>query len=251
MPEFSSFDDVRLHYTSRGNGTDRPVAVLLHGFAADAEANWIRPGVIDALVADGFRVLTLDARGHGRSQKPHDPAAYSNEAMVRDVQALLDHLGIARAFVVGYSMGSMIASRLAARDTRVDRLVLGGVGKRARYAMPESMNLAIAAALETPDSDDVAEPASRAFRDFADATGADKAALAAIQRGTPFDDPDLGAITAPTLVLVGERDVLAREPEKLAAAIPNATVTIVPGDHLSAFAKPEFVAALRAFLTDR
>jgi pimeloyl-ACP methyl ester carboxylesterase len=189
----------------------------------------------------------MTARGHGKSDKPHEPSAYGNEAMVRDVQTLLDELHIEHCNVVGYSMGSMIASRLAARDDRVDRLVLGGVGKRARYAPRDGEALAIADALEA-DLDQITNPASRSFRTFADATGADKAALAAIQRGRAFDDPDLGAITAPTLIVVGERDVLGQEPEKLAAAIPDARVTIVPGDHLSAFAKPEFIAAVLAFL---
>jgi pimeloyl-ACP methyl ester carboxylesterase len=250
MPEFSSFDDVRLHYTERGTVDDDAV-VLLHGYAADAEANWVRPGVVDALEDDGYRVVTLDARGHGRSQKPHDPAAYAREAMVRDAQALLDYLDIDDASVVGYSMGSMIASRLAARDERVARLVLGGVGKGARYAPSKAQSLAIAAALEAADVDEVENAMSRAFRDFTEGTGADKDAMIAIQRAPAFDAPDLAAIVAPTLVLVGDRDDLAKEPEKLAAAIPNASVTIVSGDHLSAVAKPEFISALRAFLSDR
>jgi pimeloyl-ACP methyl ester carboxylesterase len=248
MPTFSSFDGATLHYTSTDDDPDLPVVVLLHGFAADAEANWVSPGIVDALAADGHRVLTLDARGHGQSQKPRDPAAYADEAMVRDVQALLDHLDVVDCAVVGYSMGAMIASRLAARDERVERLVLGGVGKRARYALSERSLLAVATALEADDPDELTDPASRGFRIFAEATGADRVALAALQRGVPFADPDLDAIVAPTLVLVGERDDLAAEPEKLVAAIPEATLETVPGDHLSAFAKPEFIAALRRFL---
>jgi pimeloyl-ACP methyl ester carboxylesterase len=249
VPAFTSFDGVELHYTDTAAPSTR-VVLLLHGFAADAQANWQRPGVIDALRADGHRVVTLDARGHGRSQKPHDPAAYAHEAMVRDAQALLDMLAVERCDVIGYSMGSMIAIRLAARDPRVQRLVLGGVGKRARFAMPEPRMLAIADALDAPDAAAIDSAAGRAFRLFADATHADKAALAAIQRARPFEDPDLAAIRAPTLVLVGTEDALAREPEKLAAAISNAptTVTMVPGDHLTAVATPEFIDALRAFL---
>lgn len=251
MSTFSSFDETELHYTDTG-APYAPVVVLLHGFATDADANWQKPGVIDALKAEGYRVVTLDARGHGESPKPHDPAAYADEAMVRDVQSLLDFLGVETCDVVGYSMGSMIASRLAARDPRVQRLVLSGVGKGARFAMPEPLMLAIADALEAPDADDVDTAAARAFRDFADTTHADRAALAAIQRGRPFDDPDLAAITAPTLVLVGQDDTLADEPEKLAAAISNApvTLTIVPGDHLTAVAEREFIAALVTFLAD-
>ncbi len=162
MSTFSSFDEIELHYTDTG-APYAPVVVLLHGFAADAEANWQRPGVIEALKAEGYRVIALDARGHGQSEKPHDPKAYADEAMVHDVQSLLDFLDVENCDVVGYSMGSMIASRLAARDPRVKRLVLGGVGKRARFAMPEPVMLAIADALEADDADDIDTPAARAI----------------------------------------------------------------------------------------
>ena len=92
MSTFSSFDETELHYTDTG-ASYAPVVVLLHGFAADATSNWQKPGVIEALKAEGYRVITLDARGHGESQKPHDPAAYADEAMVRDVQSFLDFIG--------------------------------------------------------------------------------------------------------------------------------------------------------------
>ena len=110
MERFTSFDGVGLAYTVVGSGPD---VLLLHGFAADAHGNWIGPGIRDAIVATGRRVVAYDARGHGASDKPHDVAAYENDAMRRDAQALLDFLHIERVDVVGYSMGAIVSSRLA------------------------------------------------------------------------------------------------------------------------------------------
>lgn len=250
MATFTSFDGVELHYDVHGP-TDGRATVLLHGFAADARTNWHRPGIVDALVRTGRQVVAPDARGHGSSTKPRETAAYADEALVRDVRALFDHLAIRSCDLVGYSMGSMTAIRVAAGEPRVDRLVLGGVGKRAMHPLRDEQLHAIADALEASSTEDIDHPMSRAFRDFADSTGADRRALAAMQRARPFGEPQLHAITAPTLVLAGERDVLARDPERLVEAIPDAVLRRVPGDHLSAVATPEFERALLEFLEDR
>ena len=125
MEHFTSFDGLDLAFIDVGEGA--PV-ILLHGFAADHFSNWVATGVVDALVASQRRVLAPDARGHGASAKPHDPDAYANDAMARDVQSLMDHVALDRYDVVGYSMGSIVAGRLAPRDARVRSLVLGGVG---------------------------------------------------------------------------------------------------------------------------
>jgi pimeloyl-ACP methyl ester carboxylesterase len=125
MDTFASFDDLELSYLDAGEGA--PV-VLLHGFAADHFSNWVATGVVDRLIGARRRVIAPDARGHGASAKPHDPDAYANDAMVRDVRSLFDHLSLHRVDVVGYSMGSIVAGRLAPREPRVRSLVLGGVG---------------------------------------------------------------------------------------------------------------------------
>ena len=116
MDAFSTFDELELAYLDTGQGA--PV-ILLHGFAADHAANWVTTGVVDSLVGAHLRVIAPDARGHGASAKPHDPGAYAHDAMVRDVQSLLDHLSLDRVDVVGYSMGSIVAGRLAPREPRV------------------------------------------------------------------------------------------------------------------------------------
>ena len=127
METFRSFDGLEIAYLDAGHG---PAVILSHGFAADHRINWVVPGVVDALVAAGRRVVAPDARGHGRSAKPHDPEAYAGDAMGRDIQALLDHLGLTQVDVVGYSMGSLVSARLVPLEPRAHSLILGGVGGR-------------------------------------------------------------------------------------------------------------------------
>ena len=249
MGDFRSFDGTALHYEVDGEG---PTVVLLHGFASSGESNWRRPGVVDRLAAAGRRTVTLDARGHGRSEKPYDPAAYENEAMVRDVGALFDHLGLRDADLAGYSMGSATALRFALDDRRLRRLVLGGTGgglDASREAMAER-GRRIAEGLDAEDPERVEDPVARRFRRFADSTGADRRALAAIQRGrrrSPVPREALSRIEVPTLVLCGDRDA---SPHELAAALPAGRARVIPGDHLSAVREPAFAAAIVEFLTE-
>src|SRR5262249_21668410 len=102
-------DKVKIHYMTQGKGT--PV-VLVHGFSATAEGNWFTNGVAAAL-AKKHQVIAIDCRGHGKSDKPYDPAIYGDR-MWTDVIELMDHLQIKRAHVHGYSMGGMIVAQLLA-----------------------------------------------------------------------------------------------------------------------------------------
>ena len=248
MPTFAAPDGLELAYDVAGDGT--PV-VLHHGFAADAGGNWVAPGIVDALVASGRRVVTLDARGHGRSGKPHDPDAYRGPVMARDVSALLDHLAIGAVDVVGYSMGGLVTSLLLVDEPRVRSAVLGGVGARLilRTGTPFPA-AAIAAALEAADPSSIRGAVPRAFRAFADSTGADRLALAAIQRAGLAPAPDLSSVRVPVLVIAGDRDDLVGDPAALAAAIPGARSMTVSGDHLSAVYDPRFAAEVVAFLDE-
>lgn len=248
MPTFAASDGLELAYDVTGEG---PPVVLHHGFAADAAGNWVAPGIVDALVRSGSRVIALDARGHGRSAKPHEPDAYRGPVMARDVSALLDHLGIGAVDVVGYSMGGLVTSLLLADEPRVRSAVLGGVGARLvlRTGSPFPAG-AIAAALEADDPSTVTGAVPRAFRAFADSTGADRLALAAIQRAGLAPAPDLSSVQVPVLVIAGDRDDLVGDPADLAAAIPGARSVTVSGDHLSAVYDPRFAAAVVSFLDE-
>jgi pimeloyl-ACP methyl ester carboxylesterase len=246
MQRFQSFDGLEIAYTEAGQGPD---VLLLHGFAADHVANWAQPRVIDALVQAGRHVIAYDARGHGQSAKPHEPDAYAGDAMVGDARALLDHLGVEQVDVVGYSMGAMTSARLVVGEPRARSLVLGGVGGRlAQGRMPVARG-AIAEALLADDPRAIESVGARAFRRFADRTGADRLALAALQRSPRAEvRTALGDIAVPTLVLVGDGDTLAGDPAELAAAIPGARAQVVAGDHLNAVYDPAFRDAIVDFL---
>lgn len=249
MPSFTSHDGTDIVYDVAGTG---PPVLLHHGFAADAQVNWVQPGIVDAISASGRSVITVDARGHGRSGKPHDPGAYAGLAMVDDVRRLLDHLDIDSVDVIGYSMGAEVTASLLGAEPRVRSAVLGGIGSQllprsvtGRAPMPAA---AIAAALEAEDPSAVADAVPKAFRAFADSTGADRLALAAILRSRRAPPPELGDVAVPVLVISGDADDLIGDPTHLAAAVPGARVSIVSGDHLSAVFDPRFARELVDFL---
>jgi pimeloyl-ACP methyl ester carboxylesterase len=255
MPVLESFDGLKLHYDVEGSG---PPVVLLHGFAADTQQNWRSPGVIAVLAAAGRQVVGLDARGHGLSDKPHEPAAYENGAMVKDVAAVFDALGLHQADLAGYSMGSATAMRFAREDARIRRLVLGGTsgrmpgrsqpsGSREEQAAEMAERGArIAVAMEAEDAKSIEDPLARAFRRFADRTGADRTALAAMQRARRFlAFGDVAEIRVPTLVICGDKDV---SPHRLAASLADGRAEVVSGDHLTAVADPAFATKIVEFL---
>ena len=225
--------------------------VLHHGFGASAKLNWLGAGVIAALTAAGRRVIALDARGHGESDKPHDPAFYGEDRMARDVSELIDHLGFPEFDLVGYSMGAIVSLIAGSREPRIRRLVIGGVGDGilAQGGVDTRVvdNKDIVKALLADDPADI-PPSARGFRQLADATGADRKALAAQASVVHAKPIPLDRITAPTLVIAGDDDPLAVHPERLAAAIPGARSLLVSGDHRSAVAAPAFAQAIVEFL---
>lgn len=249
MPSFLS-SGVRIHYLDEGSG--RPI-VLVHGFASNIRGNWRATGVVDALVAARRRVLALDCRGHGESEKPHDPAAYAGTAMADDVVALLDHVGVGEADIMGYSMGGFLtASLLVRHPTRFRSAILAGVGDMVNQGGPDpERSRRIAEAMLVPSAEAIADPVARTFRRFAERNGNDLAALAALQRAERFrfDPAQLGEVAVPVMVLVGSEDALAATADRLAARFPNARLRTVPGDHLTAV-NEEFIRAVLEFLAE-
>lgn len=224
--------------------------VLHHGFAADVSSNWTITGIVERLRADGRTVIALDARGHGRSGKPHDPSSYGHDVMSRDVSKLLDHLDFSLVDLIGYSMGGYVAAITAVRrEPRLRSVVIGGIGAPA-LAKRGLDRSAIADALLADDPRTVADRTARQFRRFAEATGSDRHALAAIMRAPFRPVGDVSQIRIPTLVLVGADDELATNPEILADAIPGARLVVTEGIHLRAPAVPAFAQAIIEFLRD-
>jgi pimeloyl-ACP methyl ester carboxylesterase len=249
----TTFDGLRLHYCEEGSG--EPV-LLLHGLTSSTEGNWRRPGIWSLLVDHGRRVIGLDARGHGKSEKPHDPTAYENAAMVRDVAALLDELVLTQVDLVGYSMGALTAIRFAAKDRRVRRLVLGGIGGDPQeWGTPEHLAARRARAdrilvgLEADDPETLTDPLARRVRSLMEQRGNDLEAMAAIQKANrPLGgELDVRTVTAPTLVICGDNDVAAAP---LADALPDGHAHVLPGDHESVVGDAELAKVITAFVTE-
>lgn len=241
MPEgsFRSADGVEIAYETVGDEYAGEPVVLVHGFASSLHTNWRLPGWIDAFTRAERRILALDCRGHGRSAKPHDPSAYAGWSMPGDVIALLDHVGVERAVLMGYSMGGRIAgSLLADAGERFSRGVLAGVGGGMLQSEAEAERAeAIARTLLADDPTSLEHPVARGFRDFAERQGGDLQALAACMRGMDrsITPERLAGIEPPVLVVAGRDDDMVGDPRELAACIPGAELNLVTGrDHMTA-----------------
>lgn len=247
MPTFDS-NGVSINYIQEGAGPD---IVLVHGFASSLQGNWRSTGVVDALVASGRRVTALDCRGHGRSATSHDPAAYGGTKMADDVINLMDHLGIAKTDLMGYSMGAGISAQLVTRSPeRFRAVIFGGMGDALLSGgRPREGTNAIAEALEAKDSSQITDATAKGFRVFAKSTGADLLALAAVMRSERGGTvpAKLREVTNPVMVIVGAGDTLIVSADRLAAELPGCTYVKVPGDHTTAVT-PAYSSAVVDFL---
>jgi len=249
MPSFRN-GEVEIVYLDEGEG--EPI-VLVHGFASNKEVNWVHPGWITTLTRAGRRAIALDNRGHGASSKLYDPPSYHSATMADDVRALLDHLKIERADVMGYSMGARVTAFLAVdHPARMRSAILGGLGIRLveGVGLPES----IADALEAPSQTDVQDPIGRMFRIFAEQTKSDLRALAACIRGSrqTLSRAQVAGIRVPVLVVVGTKDHVAGNAHELAALIPGARALDIPGrDHMLAVGDKVYKAGVIDFLNQR
>lgn len=239
-------DGVRLHYEVHGPEHGAPL-IAVHGFASDFRLNWVGSRWQETLTGAGFRVIGLDCRGHGHSDKPHDASAYAIGTMSADVVRLLDHLDVASAAYLGYSMGARIGLQVVLdHPRRVTRAVLGGIGSAGAIEHAD----AIAHALEIGEP--TGDPIAETFYRFATSRPInDLKALAACMRGLrPHANLEgLARVRVPILVVVGDRDELAAGAPELIELVPSARlVTIAGRDHLSAVTSAEFKRAALEFL---
>ena len=246
MPSFTT-SGLSLAYELAGAG--QPV-LLIHGFASSGRVNWVDTGWVETLTDAGYQAITLDNRGHGQSDKPHDPELYYPSQMAEDAVALLDHLGIARAAIMGYSMGARIAAFMAfAHPEWVASVVFGGMGMNLVNGLTDGND--IIAGLRAPALADLTHPTARQFRIFADHTGSDREALAACMETSrqPMARADVRRIEVPVLVAVGEADEMAGPPAPLAELLPHGEAVVIPKrDHMRATGDKVFKAAALDFL---
>lgn len=252
MQSFSS-DGVSIAYVDLAPTAEtllNETVVLVHGFASNHAVNWVNTQWTKTLTHAGYRVVALDNRGHGRSEKLYEPAAYSSELMAEDVRRLMDHLDIPRAAVMGYSMGARISAHLAlAHPRRLNALLLGGLGIHLVEGV--GLPLGIADAMEAPSLDTLSDPMQRMFRAFAEQTGNDLEALAACIRGSrqTLSAEQVGRIAVPTLVSVGTTDAVSGSGPELAKLIPGAQSFAIEGrDHNLAVGDKTHKQAVVAFL---
>jgi pimeloyl-ACP methyl ester carboxylesterase len=249
MPAFHH-GPVEIAYLDEGEG--EPV-VLVHGFASTKEVNWVQPRWVATLTRAGRRAIAFDARGHGASTKRYDPADYHSATMAEDVRALLDHLGIGRADVMGYSMGARTTAFLVlAHPERVRSAILGGLG--IRLLDGDGSRERIAQALQAGSLAEVSDPQGRMFRSFAEQTKSDLQALAACIRGSrqSLTAQEVARIDVPVLIAVGTKDQTAGSAHELAALIAGARALDIPRrDHMRAVGDRVFKEAVLAFLRER
>ncbi len=231
---FEAADGAILAYHARGTGR---IALLIHGFLASSELNWIRPGIAERLVKAGFRVIAMDLRGHGESEAPTEPARWPKDVLVDDALALITHVGLTDYDLVGYSLGARTAARMLVRGATPRLAVLGGMGASgimeagARAAMFED---------SIRHGDQAKDPvAGRRVRAMMESAGlAPDAMLGVLSSFAATTQADLRTIEVPTLVVSGQDDADNGSPEDLAALLPHGTALRIPGNHLSAVGAP-------------
>lgn len=252
MPTFDS-DGVEISYIDvapEGGATRSLPILLIHGFASHIKMNWITPGWVQTLSDAGYRVIALDNRGHGDSEKLHDKSSYGGALMAEDARRLLEHLGIEKAHVMGYSMGARITAFLALNHPQfVHTAIFGGLGINMVRGMAGTGP--IAHALEAESIDDVVNPTARTFRAFAEQTKSDLKALAACIRSSRdlISRDDVGRLACPVLVAVGSEDVVAGSAKELAALIPSAQALVMEGrEHMKAVGDQSYKDGVLEFL---
>jgi pimeloyl-ACP methyl ester carboxylesterase len=245
MPHFQSFDGCSLFYDDQGDGQ---AVVLMHGFVGDINIDWVRSGILDRLLDEGYRVVAFDARGHGLSEKPHELAAYENDALTKDAQALLDEVGLDECMLVGFSMGARTSLHLAAIDPRVRAVVALGLGHLSLVHNERGIGL-VPQALLTDDPDSIEHDSIRNFREMADAIHADREALAALMAAERTEVPDIiDDVKVPVLVVTGSDDVTAGAPGPLAERFANGKAVQTAGDHAGVKDQPDMHEAMVEFL---
>ena len=247
MPSFHN-GAVEIAYLDEGEG--EPI-LLVHGFASSKNVNWVYPTWVSELKKNGRRAIALDSRGHGDSSKLYDAEQYHIGTMAGDVAALMDHLRIERADIMGYSLGARMTAWLAQNQPqRLRSAIFGGIGMG--LIEGGGPGESVARALEAESLDDVTDPVGRTFRAFADQTRSDHRALAACLRGSRrlMTREEAAGIKVPVLIAVGTSDEIAGSAATLGGIITDSEVLDIPNrDHMRAVGDKVYKAGALDFLS--
>ena len=241
---YPGFDGAPLALHRMGAG--RPV-ILLHGLFSSARMNWIKFGHAALLAEAGFEAIMPDLRAHGGSAAPHDAAAYPTDVLVRDLETLVTHLNLTDYDLVGFSLGARTSARAVIAGLTPRRLALGGMGLEGLAGWNQR------SAFFIDGIDRFAEikhgdPAFFAVQ-FMKSMKVDRVAAKLLLQSVGDTEPAaLAVITMPTLVVCGSEDQDNGSAEKLAAALCDSVLKIVPGTHMGSVTVPDIGLAIRDFL---
>ena len=257
--DFTSFDGVKLKIHDMGPDSAPPLAspssasgakptvILLHGLFSNAETNWIKFGHAGLLAKAGFRVIMPDLRAHGQSEAPHEPAAYPQDVLIKDILALIDQLDMQDYDLGGFSLGARTTAKLLTQ-VHPGKAILAGMGLEGLSGWNKRQGFFLKA-IELRDTATRDDPHWMAIQ-FMKSQKIDTVAAAHLL--TSFSDMEADAIqtiTTPTLVLCGSEDRDNGDPEALAQLLPNGHHIAVPGTHMSSVTKPELGQGMLDFLT--
>lgn len=243
--KWSASDGIELAYHETGEG--RPV-ILLHGLFSDAQMNWIKFGHAERLADAGFRVIMPDLRAHGLSGRPHEPEYYPVGILARDLRELVGHLGLEDFDLGGFSLGARTTLEGVGEGLRPRRAILGGAGLEGLRHWQRRKHFFLEA-IELFDRVPRGDPHWLSIQ-FMKSQRVDRVAAGLLLES--FADAFvawLKAFSMPTLVVCGSEDHDNGSGEQLAAALPNAVFSEIPGTHMSSVTRPELGEAIADFVS--
>ena len=242
--DFISFDGTKIAYTDHGSGE---IVLLIHGFIVDGNVNWGKSELKKQLLNQGYRVIIPDLRGNGNSDKPTDENAYKNNAEIKDLIALIDHLDAESYMAVGYSRGAILLANLLTSDNRITKAVFGGMG--IHFTNPDWDRRIefgnVFSGRSEPDE------LTKGAVDFAKNLDVNFKIMGFLQDHQPETTiADLNNIKVKTLVICGDEDLDNGDPKDLQKEIPKSRLALVHGDHMSTFNSTGFAEEIIHFLKE-
>lgn len=231
-PQFVMSGEGRRIATYLWGEEDAPTVLCVHGFASSCRDNWVMTGWVRDLTRAGFRVLGVDQRGHGQSDKPHEAIAYGMDELANDLVTVLDTYLLDTVFYAGYSLGARVGWQVAVQaPQRIEKAVLGGIPDGRPLARMQIEQAQAYAEHGTPVDDQV----TRNYVTLAERVpGNDLRALVALAEGMRLGDADPDPSNPPVqpiLFATGSDDAILEQSKQLADATPNGTFVELPGRH--------------------
>lgn len=244
--DFASFDGIKLKIHEMGEGL--PI-ILLHGLFSNAQVNWIKFGHAKILAEAGFRVVMPDLRAHGDSEAPHDLAAYPDDVLARDIEALIAYLGTEDYYLGGFSLGARTTAKLLATGTSPRKAVLAGMGLEGLSGWANRRRF-FQTAIDKRNSAKRGDPHWMAIQFMKSQKIDPVAAACLLSTFSDMQPAEVETIDTATLVLCGAQDRDNGSPQKLAKLLPNGKYFEIPGTHMSSVTRPELGIAIKRFLLD-